>query len=228
MEPFADEPLDFLEEEVQSLEAGRPYRRVSVLAVGSLVCGAFCWLGAYFGWLLVLPLVGIGLGLGALAQIDRFPDELTGAGVAKLGIGLSAGLGAICLGWHLYLYFAEAPPGYYLITYDMLKPLPGAAPDDPPPAAKELEGKRVFIKGYMYPGRQTVGIERFTLVPSLTHCQFCMPQLKPTDMIDVKLLHGLKARYTNRRRGVGGIFHIRSPEDKEPGLLYQIQADYLQ
>ncbi|HPP51579.1 MAG TPA: hypothetical protein PK777_01415, partial [Thermoguttaceae bacterium] len=109
----------------------------------------------------------------------------------------------------------------------MLKPLPGAAADDPPPSAKELEGKRVFIRGYMYPGRQTIGIERFTLVPTLTHCQFCMPKLKPTELVDVKLVHGLKTRFTNRRCGVGGIFHIRSPEDKEPGLLYQIQADYL-
>jgi|YNPMSStandDraft_1061717.scaffolds.fasta_scaffold01181_6 hypothetical protein len=211
----------------EALPAAHPYRHVSTLAVGSLVCGALSWLGAYFEWLLVLPLLGIGLGLAALTRIDRFPDELTGSTVAKLGMGLSAVLGVVCFGWHGYLYFAAAPPGYYLITYDMLKPLPGAAPDDPPPSARELEGKRVFIKGYMYPGRQTIGIERFTLVPSLTHCQFCMPQLKPTEMIDVKLVHGMKARFTNRRRGVGGIFHIRSPDDKEPGLLYQIQADYL-
>jgi len=205
-----------------------PYRHVSTLAVGSLVCGALSWLGAYFEWFLLLPLLGIGLGLAALTRIDRFPDELTGVAVAKVGIGLSAMLGLVCFGWHGYLYFADAPPGYYVITYDVLKPLPGAAADDPPPSARELEGKRVFVKGYMYPGRQTLGIERFTLVPSLTHCQFCMPQIKPTEMVDVKLVHGMKTRFTNRRRGVGGIFHIRSPDDKEPGLLYQIQADYLQ
>ncbi len=225
MATFPTEQAGYLSSEAES--APLPYRRVSALAVGSLVCGGLSWLGAYFEWLLVLPLVGIGLGLAALTHIDRFPDELTGSTVAKVGIGLCAILGVIGFGWHGYLYFAAAPPGYYLISYDMLKPLPGAAPDDPPPSAKALEGKRVFIKGYMYPGRQTIGIERFTLVPSLTHCQFCMPQLKPSELIDVKLVHGLKARFTNRRRGVGGIFHIRSPEDKEPGLLYQIQADYL-
>lgn len=227
MDTFTDEQIGSLDQEAERLEAVRPYRRVSALAVGSLVCGALAWLGAYFEWLLILPLLGIGLGLAALTRIDRFPDELTGAVVAKVGMGLSALLGVVCLVWHGYLYFAAAPPGYYLISYDMLKPLPGAAADDPPPSAKELEGKRVFIRGYMYPGRQTMGIERFTLVPSLTHCQFCMPQLKPSDLVDVKLVHGLKAQFTNRRRGVGGIFHIRSPEDKEPGLLYQIQADYL-
>ena len=221
---ISEHATDFMQE---AKTAAHPYRHVSSLAVGSLVCGALSWLGAYFEWFLVLPLLGIGLGLAALTRIDRFPDELTGSTVAKVGIGLSAALGLVCFGWHGYLYFASVPPGYHVITYDRLKPLPGAAPNDPPPSARELEGKRVFVKGYMYPGRQTIGIERFTLVPSLTHCQFCMPQIKPTEMVDVKLVHGMKTRFTNRRRGVGGIFHIRSPDDKEPGLLYQIQADYL-
>ena len=38
---------------------------------------------------------------------------------------------------------------------------------------------------------------------------------------------GRVARYTTKIRGVGGVFHIRSPEDEEPGLLYQMKVDYL-
>ncbi|HPP54620.1 MAG TPA: hypothetical protein PK777_16825, partial [Thermoguttaceae bacterium] len=90
MDPLTDAEIGYLDQEAESLEAARPYRRVSALAVGSLVCGALAWLGAYFEWLLILPMLGIGLGLAALTRIDRFPDELTGAIAAKVGMGLSA------------------------------------------------------------------------------------------------------------------------------------------
>lgn len=220
-------PDDALDELGDGPDQPARYRRVSPLAVASVVCGALTWLAAFFFWLMTVPLIGVALGLAALTRIDRFPDELTGVGLAKAGIVLSAVLGVACLGWHAYLYFADTPPGYYAMSYDMLKPLPGAKADDPPPAARELDGKRVFIKGYMYPGRQAIGIERFVLVPTVSHCQFCMPEIKPTDLIDVRLIHGIKARFTSHRRGVGGTFHIRSPDDTEPGLLYQLKADYL-
>lgn len=203
------------------------YRKVSAWAVGSLVFGVLS-LATAFDWVMALvPAVGIFLGLGALQRIDRAPGELTGIGVAKAGIRLSILFWIVGYGWLTHLHFADVPSGYHGISFDTLQPLPEDESGEPPPAAKELEGKRIFIKGYMYPGRQNSEITRFVLVPTVSHCQFCMPKIEVTEIIQVDLIHGIKARYTTRIRGVGGIFHIRSEGDEEKGLLYQIKADYL-
>ncbi len=223
VETIAETTYD-LPEEVENQPTR--YRKVSALASASLLCGALGWAAAFDWWLMLVPSAGIALGLWALARIDRFPDELTGVGVAKAGMILSGVFGVACLGWLIYLTIADTPPGYYPISYEMLKPLPGSEKADPPPVAMELDGKRVFIKGYMYPGRQARNIEEFLLVPTVTHCQFCMPDIKPTDLVQVNLIHGIKARFTQRRRGVGGIFRLRTKDDKNP-LLYRIEADYL-
>lgn len=204
------------------------YRRVSAWAAASVAFGVLSAVTA-LDWVLgLVPLVGVLFGLVALQRIDRNPAELTGVAVAKAGIALSAAFWVLGYGWQTYLALADAPPGYFRIRYESLQPLPGAEPDEPPPAARELEGKRVFVKGFMYPGRQTMGITQFYLCPTGHDCQFCIPDPKPTEVIEVKLIHGLKANYTTRIRGVGGEFHIRSKDDKEPGRLYQIKADLLQ
>lgn len=203
------------------------YRSVSAWAVGSLICGVLSALTA-FGWVLALiPMLGIFLGLGALHRIDRAPDELTGVRVAKAGMVLSAVFWVLGYGCLTYLFFADTPPGYHRITYALLQPDPADKTHQPPPAARELEGKRVFVKGYMTPGRQNTGFSEFILVPVDNTCTYCMPNPKETELIQVKLIHGEKGRFTNRLIGVGGEFHIRSKDDEEKGLLYQIRADYL-
>jgi len=203
------------------------YRKLTNWATLSLVFGVLSLLTAFDWVLAVLPILGLYLGFGALQRIDRSPREFTGVGVAKAGMLLSAVFWVAGYGWLTYLHFADVPSGYHGITFDTLQPPPDDKTGEPPPSAKELDGKRIFIKGYMYPGRQTSGITKFVLVPTVSHCQYCMPKIKPTEVIEVELIHGIKARYTTRIRGVGGEFHIRSPEDKEPGMLYQIRADYL-
>jgi hypothetical protein len=48
---------------------------------------------------------------------------------------------------------AELPDGYQRIPFASLKS-PDGGPETPPPSALELDGKRVFVKGYMYPDGQ--------------------------------------------------------------------------
>ncbi|MFH1269382.1 MAG: DUF3299 domain-containing protein [Planctomycetota bacterium] len=203
------------------------YRSVSAWAVGSVICGVLSALTA-FDWVVALiPMLGVFLGLGALQRIDRAPEELTGVRVAKAGMILSAVFWILGYGWLTYLFFADTPPGYHRITYALLQPDPADKTGQPPPAARELEGKRVFVKGYMNPGRQNAGFSQFVLVPVDDTCPYCVPNPKETEMIQVKLIHGIKGRFTSRLVGVGGEFHIRSEDDEEKGLLYQIRADYL-
>ena len=74
--------------------------------------------------------------------------------LAWAGIGLSVLLWIAGYSLQTYLYYTQAPPGYFPIPYSLLQPDPNVSGQIVPPAAYEQEDKRVFIKGYMTPGRQ--------------------------------------------------------------------------
>src|SRR5271165_4421329 len=78
------------------------YRAISLWAVLSAVCGVAS-ATMIFGWLLgFLPLAAIYFGWEALGQIKRAPEDYSGEGLAKVGIGLGAGLGILLSGWLIF------------------------------------------------------------------------------------------------------------------------------
>ena len=88
------------------------------------------------------------------------------------------------------------------------------------------ERRKVFIKGYMYPGRQLSGIENFTLVRSAEHCKFCTTQLSPFDMITVHCKGSLRATHRqNRTVSIGGELFINKQYNRFGGTPYHIEAD---
>ena len=244
----------------QPVNAGKPsqpgkkprrYRAISPLAVLSLACGMLSAL-AVLAWVWgVFPLAGIVLGWIALRRIRRTPEEITGAGFAKAGVILSAVFWTAGYSYLTYLYFTQAPPGYKPVSYAMLLLPPGAPPGQlVPPSAEELDGERVYIRGYMVPGRQQSGIKRFFLCDDPGVCSFCAPKPKVTQLIEVKLINDLEAEYTTYPVGVGGKFRVETgkpkkktedkpddtarlkpgqvpPEKPGGGVLYQLEADYL-
>ncbi len=65
------------------------YRAISSAAVLSLIFGlgsVFCFADL---WFLLLSAFGVGLGILAMRKIRQFPEVLTGAGLARVGIGVS-------------------------------------------------------------------------------------------------------------------------------------------
>jgi hypothetical protein len=64
------------------------YRAISSTAVLSLICGVasvFCYADL---WFLLLVAASVLLGLYSIKKIRKFPDVLTGAGLARVGIGI--------------------------------------------------------------------------------------------------------------------------------------------
>jgi hypothetical protein len=202
------------------------YRALSALAVTSLVLGV-CSLAAFLDWTLVLfPLAGIVFAASALVRIRRNPDLLTGSVFARVGLVLSVLGWAAGWGWLTYDYLTEVPPGYARITYAELQA--DDAGNQVPATAQALDGKRVFIKGYVYPGAQTQGIRRFVLVRDNGTCCFGGSLPKLNDMLDVTLADPLRVTYSTGVFRVAGTFHVRKTES--PGLgqvLYQLEADYV-
>ena len=70
-----------------------------------------------------MPLAAIYFGLKALGQIERMPEEYSGQRLAKIGIGLGAGLGILLSGW-LIFFGNEVPHGYQVLDWADLEPDP--------------------------------------------------------------------------------------------------------
>jgi len=204
------------------------YRSLSVAAVASVVAGTlsiFTLLGPLF---LFIPVLGVALGWHAWRQIRRSGGVLTGHHLAQAGILLSAVVGPIAWMVGDAIRAREVPPGYTVVTYATLAADP-IHPDEVPPAAYELQGKRIYVKGYMYPGKQQTRIKQFVMSRDTGSCTFCTPNPTPTDLIEVQLMGDLVMQYTDRLIGVGGRLVIESDPRKRAadGVAYRIEADYL-
>jgi hypothetical protein len=201
------------------------YRALCPPAVASIVVGALSILSVFHWSLGLVPLAGIVLGWRAVQRIRQAPDEWTGLGLARVGIGLSAGLWIVGYGWLLFARVSEVPYGYERVSYEMLQPDPNAPAEPVPQSALDMQDKRVFIRGYMKPVRRQTGIKEFTLCPSNGECPFCTPNPKRTEMIRVLLQGDLEAVYTNHLIGVGGRFQVDA--GSPGGIPYSLEADYL-
>jgi hypothetical protein len=219
-------------ETAEPMEDGyQPYRAVSRAAILSLGLVFLSLLALLFPALLLLPAVGFLLGLLALRNVRRYPREMTGKGLAWMG---TAGCGLLLVGgvaFHSVVYLTEVPEGYERITFETLE-----LSDEDLAAGinlpTQLDGKRVFVKGYVHPGVSSMGeIRRFVLVPDMGTCCFGgQPAL--SDMIEVRIVGDAEGvRYGTRKRRLAGTFRVRNqPRQVAGGLTggyYGLEADYV-
>ncbi len=203
------------------------YKAINPLSVGSVVLGILSALSFFHWGFLFLPVLGVLLGATGLANLMRVEGARVGVYLSWTGIGLSLLLGIGMYGLSVYCYYHMTPAGYLLIDYSSLE---SNDPNNPfPEAAKQLEGERIFIRGYMYSGRQQTGLKSFVMSRDNGVCQYCLPNPKITDQVFVELAGGREASYTTRLIGVGGVFSMKQddPKKKYGGVVYHIEADYL-
>jgi hypothetical protein len=206
------------------------YRAVSLSAVTTLILAITSLPALVFAQLLILPAIGVALGAYACVKVSRHRHELVGLNLARAGL-------AICLfvllagsTYNGYLLATEVPEGYLPISFDQLQPDRNYPQLPIPPSAMELDGKRVFVKGYVHPGvDRRKGIKQFVLVPDMKTCCFGgQPEL--TDMIEVTLKDPERIDYSFSRRRLAGVLRV-SPHKKQvaglDGVYYQLDADYV-
>jgi hypothetical protein len=222
-------------------EEGIQYRALHTGALISLVLGivsvfvVIC-AATSFEWCLIaapIPAVGMFIGLRSLAKIRRHPDQYTGQGMAKAGLSLSLVflVGGIAYGG--YVYATEVPDGYTRITFSTMKPdeLQERGGQLVPSDLASLEGKHVFIKGYIRPDSITVQrrIGRFLLVRDNNQCCFGdLSKIKYYDQIDVDMTGDHSVDYSQGVLRIGGILHIepRNIMPGAPSTVFSLKADY--
>ena len=205
------------------------YQSVSRAAVASLVIAVFGLLSFLFVALLPVPVVALLLAISALLSIRKYPDELLGKPLALSGLAISGITLALAPAYHAYVYATEVPPGYERIAFSTLTS-PTGAPDLPPPQALELDGRQVFVKGYIHPtSMDTPRAKKFVLVPDLGTCCFGgQPPL--THMIEVTLTGDALATRNLRRQKLAGTLHVNrtlKPIDGLEGVYYTLKADLI-
>lgn len=208
-----------------------PYRAISGAAVVSVILFFPAMLGLVqaFWPLLVFALIGIVVGAIGLRTIANYPNEFSGRMVAMTGIVANALLFVGGVAEHSYIYATEVPEGYDRVSFfDLQQPEP--LPDIPTAKAVEIDGKAVFLKGYIHPSSGSGMLRRFILVPDLGTCCFG-GQPRSTDMIEVTLTGGQTVKAGLTKLKLAGKFmlnpHAQKAADFDNQIYYQMRVDQL-
>jgi hypothetical protein len=200
------------------------------------VTGAFVVLSlSAFLWyeLLAVPVLGLLLGLTAIWQIKRSQGAYGGLLVATVSSGLIVGIAVVAVGFHAVVIATELPPGLQRVSFvNDISSKELVIRDDVvevDPDVKKLDGTPVFLKGFMYPTRDTHGKTSFVLCKDNGQCCFGGTP-KITDMIYVEMKPGQKVDHYAGLVAVGGEFRIQPK--LESGLseagdpVYKLECGY--
>ena len=198
------------------------YKQIATLGVGSLVAAIVSILGFFWTPFILVAVVGVALGVLGLRKIMRAPEEIGGFALTSTATALCVILAISATCWRVYSFYHNAPPGYEIVEFDSMALTKDG---EVPPEIAALNGRRVYVDGYMYPTKRHAGITDFNLVRTLGHCQYCSPGTNAADMIAVSMERGREVNYrANKLVGVGGVFYVN--ENFRPGELpYSMKAD---
>ena len=186
----------------------------------------------------LVALIALPLSVWAIVKVARSEGFYSGGTLAKLALGLSlVGLiGGSLVQRHRYQ--TEVPEGFERISfnYDVSKQPIGQAAfggTEVSERIQALEGQPVFLKGYMYPTRQTQGLTSFLLLKDTGECCFGGDPAV-TDMIGIKMQGDLTADHHELQRvAIAGKFRVNrnygsSANDGSPEPLYLIDAEHFE
>jgi len=180
-----------------------------------------------------IPIAGMVFALRAMATIRQFPEQFTGLWLARGGLVLSFVFLMSGLGYAGYIYATEVPDGYERISFNTMKPdeIQERGGMAIPPEIAALNGKKVFIKGYIRPGSAPVrnNIDRFLLVRDNNQCCFGdLSKVKYYDQMIVEITKGKRVDDDLRILRMGGVLEIH-PENLARGVgypVFSLKADY--
>ncbi len=207
------------------------FKSVSKSAVASLVFAILSVTAFLAQFFVILPIIGVGCGVVALAAFKRYPEELVGRKPALVGLAICVLMLIGSVSMHSYIYATEVPPEHQRISFGDLRAnrrtnLPYSE------KAKELDGKKVFIKGYVRPpSGKKKRLKSFIMVGDFGDCCFGgNPDI--TEVIAVKIKSDDTVDYSLGLRRIGGTFRLNPDkaavsEKEVPQVFYEIEANHV-
>ncbi|MEM0926581.1 MAG: hypothetical protein AAGJ83_11125 [Planctomycetota bacterium] len=208
-------------------EVDFPYRALSRSAVVALVLFVIGLIGLMdpFKAMLALALLGMVFSLLSMRSIRRYPEEFSGLGLAKFCLLANLALLGGGSAFHTYVYLTEVPPGHVRVPFSTLKS--DAEVDQPTEAAADLDGKDVFVKGYIHPASGGGMLRQFILVGDLGTCCFG-GQPRSSEMIEVTLSGGETVKGGLTRRKLAGKFMLnerpRMQSEFDNAVFYRLRG----
>lgn len=215
--------------EIDNVQDYSEYRSVSRKAAISVLILLLSIWGIWSTLMLVFAAGGVILAVFGFVEIQRYPNEYSGRDYARVGLAANLLILIGGIGFQSYVYATEVPEGYKRITFHLLQATKKEPDKIPPDTALELDGKLIFVKGYVHPGGVSGSgfVTQFVLVPDMKTCCFG-DQPAFTDMIEVTLPVDKPTKYNMRKRKLMGSLkvspHLKRVEEVQ-GVFYQLQAD---
>ncbi|MCA8987136.1 MAG: DUF3299 domain-containing protein [Planctomycetaceae bacterium] len=176
----------------------------------------------------ILAVIGMLISSVALWTILRSDGAYSGRWVATGAFLLSLTFGIAGMSLQAYAFSTEVPEGFRRVSFSQEISAKGFTVENGRmglhPDVARMVDQPIFLKGYMYPQRQTEGLTEFLLLKDTGECCFG-GQPKPTDMILVKMKTPEGATYRQGRVAVAGVLKLTSdttPEGLQP--VYALEA----
>ncbi len=206
------------------------YKPVPPLAPISLFFGILSLFALLSIFALPICLFGIVLSVLCLFRIRRSNGEFSGSRLALIGLALSFVFLISGSVWHSYVIATEVPEGCERVDFTRDISRKGFIFEDGVkqvhPDVDVLNGKRIFVKGYMYPTGQTEGITSFVLVKDNQQCCFG-GQPKTNDMILVNIQDEKTVNYWSGLVSVGGVFQSQTSQNTSKlKPVYELKGFY--
>ena len=208
------------------------YRTVSKAAIVCVVFSILGLLAFLFSGFVILPFLSICFGIIALINFSRYPEELSGSMATRIAMFVSSVVFASSLAMHFYIYATEKKDGYERISFYELKPKRNESSIYAAKAV-EIDGEKVFLKGYVRPGLKKNKLKKFILVGDFGACCFG-GNPKITEVVAVSIKNDDQyVNYGYRLRRIHGEFKLhkrrKSVREKDlPHIIYEIEADDVQ
>ena len=206
------------------------YRPIAVIAPFSLVLGLVSLAGLATPYAMVLPVLGTIFSLFGLWQIRRSNGELGGFWLIVPATVLSLSFLISGASWQTYTYLTEVPEGYGRMSFrwvSQCKPIVRDGVTELADEPLQLDGKKVFVKGYMYPQREQSNLKTFVLCKDTGQCCFGgNPAL--TDLIVVDFVNSTRATHRELQLvNVAGTFRAKKiVHAGQVVALYKLEAEY--
>jgi hypothetical protein len=215
------------------------YRPIHAGAIASLVLGLLSTMVFVAGrdsvqgclMLCPIPLLGLVVGLRAWRRIKVEPDHWSGAVLARSGSLLSAACLVGGLSFAGYVYSTEVPDGYVRVSFLDLRPDEVEKKGDEaiPADVAALDGKKVFIKGYIRPDSTPYrqNISKFLLVRDNQQCCFGdISSVNFYDQMAVALAAKKTVDYSSGVLRMGGVLRINPRNLNRGKPVFSLEADY--
>lgn len=201
------------------------YRPMPALAPVAAFFGVSSLLALLHEAGLPVALTGLFLSAWCLLKIRGSEGELSGQWLAAVGLVLSLGSFAGGATLHTYSYATEVPEGHTRLNFTEDIARKGLVIErgtiSAPPEVAALDETKVFLKGYMFPMRQTEGLHTFVFCRDSGDCCFGGSP-KTEDMINVRMAEGMTTDFYVGMVSVAGTFRLRRDQTGDLATVSEI------